>query len=402
MKFVYALAFAVSSYMFYKYKQKKQRLLLVHSNNRLSKLFHLINRKFFENYKPLLYLLSGHAQTFLLELLTILIRYFKKIFRFFNFKYERENYLLSDGGKIAVDHAIKIHIDALLEKKITKYDKILIIVPGVTSTSDDYYIKSFVEDFVDEFQCIVVNARGLAGIKLDSPFMVSSNCYKDLGEYIQTIAEQNKEKKIFAVGFSFGGYLLSRYLGTSSFNLPPNFLAGCGICYPICPYGIKNGEEKLYGIYSKATCNNMKKVFFNNIDTICSSEIYQQRIGLDKESISKVMNECTLFSEFDRIYTTKILGYNELSEYYEFCKLENHLSNIQVPFLSIFSEDDPIVPINTVPLKILQENPNTISVITQYGGHLGFFGGAVLPQREIDQPIKSFMKTVEILRDTEN
>ena len=68
----------------------------------------------------------------------------------------------------------------------------------------------------------------------------------------------------------------------------------------------------------------------------------------------------------------------------------------------MFTEDDPIIPINSVPFKALQANSNTVTVVTPHGGHLGFFGGVVIPQRIIDQPIRSFFKTVEILRDTAN
>ena len=68
----------------------------------------------------------------------------------------------------------------------------------------------------------------------------------------------------------------------------------------------------------------------------------------------------------------------------------------------MFTEDDPIIPINSIPFKTLQNNPNTVTVVTQNGGHLGFFGGIIIPQRIVDQPIRTFFKTVEILKDTSN
>jgi predicted alpha/beta-fold hydrolase len=396
MKFIYALGLVVSSYFLYKYKKKSQRLLLVHSNNRLSRLYHLINSKFFESFSPSLFLISGHAQTFLLELVAIVIRFLKKIFKIYKFKYEREIFDLSDGCKIAIDHAKKRNRKSRGEK-----DKILLIFPGVTSTSDDYYVKSLVEDFVDEYDCKVLNYRGFGGIRLYSPLMISTNCYKDVQEYIIKTCKENPLKKVFAVGFSFGGHLLSKALGDKPDIIPKNFFAGCGICYPTCLEQTKNyAEVHFRGLYSKATLVNLKKTFMENLDTIFS--VSNEYLLVDKEKIIQDITNAQLCSDWDTVYTCRVLKFNDINEYYKTTNVENYLANIRVPYLSMFCEDDPIIPITSVPFKTLQANPNTVTVVTQYGGHLAFFGGLVLPQRIIDQPIKSFLKTVEILRDTKN
>jgi predicted alpha/beta-fold hydrolase len=394
MKFIYALGLVVSSYFLYKYKKKSQRLLLVHSNNRLSRLYHLINTHFFESFSPSLFIISGHAQTFLLELVSIMIRFVKKIFKVYKFKYEREIFDLSDGCKIAIDHAKKRNRKSDKEK-----DKVLLIFPGVTSTSDDYYVKSLIEDFIDEYDCRVLNYRGFCGVKLYSPLMISTNCYKDVQEYIIKSCKENPWKKIFAVGFSFGGHLLAKALGDLPELIPPNFFAGCGICYPTCLQDTMNYAELHFnGLYSKASLVGLKKTFLDNLDAIFTET--NVHLLADKNQIIEDVKKAQLCSEWDTVFTCKYLKFETLSDYYKTSNLESYLAKINVPFLSMFCEDDPIIPINCVPFKTLQNNPNTVTVVTQYGGHLGFFGGLVVPQRTIDQPIKSFLKTVEILRDT--
>jgi predicted alpha/beta-fold hydrolase len=389
---MYALAVMVSSYYLFKYKKKSQVLKLVHSDNRLSKLYHLINRRFFEEFTPTLFLVSGHAQTFLLELLSILIRLIKKIFRFYKFKYDREVFQLNDGCKIAVDHAKKRNRKIHKEK-----DKILLIFPGITSSSDDYYVKSLIEDFLEESECRVVNARGLGGMRLYSPKMISSECYKDVREYIIKVCNENKGKKIFGVGFSFGGFLLSRALGENPEMIPSNFYAACGLCYPTCMEATKDfAEIHFNGLYSKTTLQNVKKCFFDNIEVIFEKLETKE----DRDSMTAKIESCQLMSHFDTVYTTWSLGFNHISEYYEYSRSEKYLSNIKVPFLSMFCEDDPIIPITSVPFKTLKSNPHMVTIVSPHGGHLAFFGGSVIPQRSLDQPIKSFMKVVEILRDT--
>ena len=402
MKFIYVVGLAVASYMLYKYKQKAQKLLMVHSNNRLSRLFHLINQKLFENFKPSFFLFSGHAQTFFLELAQLIVTLFKKVFKFYSFKYDRRIFTLSDGCKIAVDHARKTK----LSRKFKEYDKILVVLPGVTSTSDDYYVKAFIEDFCDEFDCRIINARGFGGIALYSPKMISSECYLDVKEYIEHVSKEYPNKKIFGVGFSMGGMLLARYLGSVGDKVPVNFHAGCGLCYPCCLEQTKNyAEVHFNGLYSKVSLNNVKTTFFNNLDVIFHEKFHSakgtENVFLEKEQILKEVDSCKLLSEFDKVYTTRVLGLNNVSEYYANSRLENYLGNIKVPFLSIFSEDDPIIPIHSIPFKSLQANPYTVTVVTQHGGHLGFFGGLLIPERIIEQPFRTFMKTVEILKETE-
>ena len=308
---------------------------------------------------------------------------------------------MSDGCKLAIDHAIKNKNNGVEE-----YEKILIVLPGITSTSEDYYVRILVEDFCDEYDCRVVNARGFGGMKLESPLMISSACYKDIEEYIQKVSLENPNKKIFGIGFSYGGMLLARYLGTNPAKIPSNFIAGCGICYPCCLEQTKNyAEVHFNGIYSKASLRNIKTTFFENIHNLFDQKYHSERntehIIKEKEKILKQINECKLMSEFDEVWTTRSLGLKNVSEYYVNSKLDQYISNIKVPFFSIFSEDDPIIPYDSIPFKILQNNANTVTVVTPHGGHLGFFSGLLIPQRLIHQPIRTFLKTVEILNDTE-
>lgn len=403
MKFIYVVGLAVASYLIYKYKQKAQKLLMVHSNNRLSRLFHLINAKLFENFKPSFFLFSGHAQTVFLEVAQLLVNLFKTIFKFYSFKYERKIFKLSDGCQIAIDQARKTK----LSKKFKEYDKILVVLPGVTSTSEDYYVKAFIEDFCEEFDCRVINARGFGGMPLFSPKMISSECYLDVKEYIEYVCKENSNKKVFGVGFSMGGMMLARYLGSVGDKVPENFHAGCGLCYPCCLEQTKNyAEVHFNGLYSKASLSNVKTTFFNNLDVIFQEKFFNNMgdnsLYLERDKIIQDVRDCTLLSDFDRIYTTRILGLKSVYEYYDNSKLENYLKNIKVPFLSIFSEDDPIVPIDSIPFKSLQSNTHTVTVVTQHGGHLGFFGGLLIPERIIEQPFRTFMRTVEILKDTES
>jgi poly(3-hydroxyalkanoate) synthetase len=41
------------------------------------------------------------------------------------------------------------------------------------------------------------------------------------------------------------------------------------------------------------------------------------------------------------------------------------LKKIKIPFLSIFTKDDPIIPYEAIPLKLFQQNSNLITIISK-------------------------------------
>jgi predicted alpha/beta-fold hydrolase len=397
MKFFYALGFFVSSYALYKYKKKEKEnnLLVVHSNSKLAKFFKMITDHFLETYADSFFLYTGHAQTFFLELCDLLLQFLRKYFNFFKFKYRREEFILQDGGTLNID------IAKVKGKEEAQNNKILLVLSGFTSVSEEYYIKYFLDNFVEEFDCRVLNSRGIGG-KMTSPLMISSHCYSDIKEYLDYLNFTHPEKKVFCVGFSYGGMLLARCLGAFHSQLPSNLIGACGICYPHCLEQTKKYvETQLGGFYSKYSAKNLKKCFLDNVDVIFDpKKNLNESILRDKEIIIEKITNLNHVSDFDNIYTYRILNFETFDDYYIDSKLDPFLSKINIPFLSVFSQDDPIIPYEAIPLQLYQNNPNLVTIISKKGGHLGFFSG-MIPHRWIDIPVKTFMKTVEIIHDVE-
>ena len=45
------------------------------------------------------------------------------------------------------------------------------------------------------------------------------------------------------------------------------------------------------------------------------------------------------------------------------------------PLLLVASEDDPIVPIASLPLDAMEANPLIVTAVTRHGGHMGYTAG---------------------------
>ena len=111
------------------------------------------------------------------------------------------------------------------------------------------------------------------------------------------------------------------------------------------------------------------------------------------------MKQAKTMRDYSINYLVYVYGYKDSEEYYRKTNLKYQISKISVPFLSWFTEDDPIVPISSVPFDEYQKNTNTVTIVTEQGGHLGFYSGTLLPKRVLKEPLMNFFNLVEILKE---
>jgi predicted alpha/beta-fold hydrolase len=396
VRIMYAIGFIISSYMLYKYNKttlERKIFSFISSNSKFSKF--LINEKVLDSYCPTFYLFSGHAHTFLLEVCQRFFRLLVRLIQVYKYKFHRKLFRLSDGGQVGVDHCIT--------KNTQNLKKILLIIPGYTSSSEDDYIRGFLDNFVDNFDCRVMNHRGFGGVNLSSAVPISTYEVNDIEEYVKHISQEGK--KIFLVGFSFGGMLLTRYLGRNPESIPECVIGGSGVCYPTNLTKVQSHcESQLGGFYSRTIAKDLKSYLERNFDTLSKSKksapeltnIENEQFKNEKRNkISKI----EYVSDFDAVFTYQALGFNSLEDYLNDSDLEQYIAKIQHPYLSIFTEDDPIIPVQHVPVKTYENNPNLVTAICKEGGHLAFFSG-IIPQRWICTPIKSFLNLIEFQHDS--
>jgi predicted alpha/beta-fold hydrolase len=92
------------------------------------------------------------------------------------------------------------------------------------------------------------------------------------------------------------------------------------------------------------------EVIFDSVQ--CKPEI----LTINLKLLRKLRKWNTYIHEIDEIYTARVLGFKTIEEYYEDLGIDKFLENIKVPFLSVFTEDDPIIPHHEVPINILKKN----------------------------------------------
>ena len=94
--------------------------------------------------------------------------------------------------------------------------------------------------------------------------------------------------------------------------------------------------------------------------------------GLDMTRISKVET----WRDFDEEFTRKVHPkWPSTAQYYYEASCLQKVRDIKVPTLVLHSKDDPIVPIDCLPIDECEANRNIITAVTDRGGHVCYFMG---------------------------
>ena len=98
-----------------------------------------------------------------------------------------------------------------------------------------------------------------------------------------------------------------------------------------------------------------------------------ERFNINFEDIKKVKT----WHDWDKHYTSKIYShkYPNLADYYHASSSMHKIQGIKKPTLVIHSKDDPIIPIECLPMDECLANPKIIVGVVEKGGHVCYFEG---------------------------
>jgi len=93
----------------------------------------------------------------------------------------------------------------------------LIILPGLTGGKIDTYVTNVcMEALKKKFRVVIYQNRVLSD-KVVLPEIGYLDLFEDLGEALTLIERKYPDNKIFAIGYSYGANLLTKFLGTKNF-----------------------------------------------------------------------------------------------------------------------------------------------------------------------------------------
>eukprot|EP00340_Litonotus_pictus_P007660 CAMPEP_0170519590 /NCGR_PEP_ID=MMETSP0209-20121228/4955_1 /TAXON_ID=665100 ORGANISM="Litonotus pictus, Strain P1" /NCGR_SAMPLE_ID=MMETSP0209 /ASSEMBLY_ACC=CAM_ASM_000301 /LENGTH=335 /DNA_ID=CAMNT_0010805521 /DNA_START=208 /DNA_END=1215 /DNA_ORIENTATION=+ len=328
----------------------------------------------------------------------------KKLLGFYKYDTTRKIVPAKDGENIYVDFSFKTkQVDDKSSNMndfefIRKFDnsKILVIIPGACGTSGEFYLTDVMERFTQEnFKCIAINHRGVLNYKLKNDKLYHTGYTEDMKDVFEFLSKNIKNSQYFVMGFSMGGNIVTKFLGENeNCGSKYNIKGGCSVCGPLDLFKFNKLTEELdpIKIYSKFFCKNLKSIFNKNKNELTSSFSEKK-----KEDLNKKLAESVMASEFYTNYIFESFDFKSQEEYQRINSGARYVNRISIPYLSIFAEDDPLIPCDSIEQHQINKNENVVLAIAKSGGHVGFFKGLFF-KRWIHEPIIDFIRDVAELK----
>ncbi|KAI7825055.1 Alpha/Beta hydrolase protein [Kickxella alabastrina] len=312
-------------------------------------------------------------------------------------EYDRETLTMYDGGKVSLDWYPKRPVPTIPLSDVsstsssitigTSTPPIVVILPGTFSSSREYYIRHLAKSLhtrgPNRCHVVVLNHRGCNRTPLTTPRLHSFDYTGDLEETIAHLSTLYPCALLAAVGYSLGGNILTKYLGEQGKNC--KLSAAITIC---CPYDVtklyaKLDEPSLFNKYvlQPSLSSRAKAYVKDHIDVIQGGS---RQYDLDGFFASKNV------TEMNALLTAPLSGFESCEQYYRESSSCAYVPKISTPLLAINSKDDPLVPVDAIPINTFKNNPSTVLILVDNGGHLGFLTGVVPKIWYIDPVIQFF------------
>ncbi len=236
-------------------------------------------------------------------------------------------------------------------------EAIITLFHGLEGSTERYYMVELMKMLIKKGYSVVgVNFRG-CGSKLNNrPRFYHSGETNDYQTVFNWISETYPDKKIGAVGFSLGGNALAKYLGEAGEKSLVNTAVAVSV-----PYDLRLGSI----ILSKG---------FHRVYEYRFLRTLRKKLDQKRKRFPKLpeFSGSTIY-EFDDQVTAPIHGFEGAEDYYEQCSARRFVEGINIDTLLVHSKTDPLCPIVAMPLAKINQNPFTDYIITEEGGHVGFW-----------------------------
>jgi len=280
--------------------------------------------------------------------------------------YTRTIRTLADGGEVAVDWE---HGSA--DTARDSETPIVVILPGITGSSQSDYCKALVNIIRDQVgaRVAVFNFRGRGGVKVKSPRTYCAANSEDLSEILDYINSTFPRAPVVALGVSLGGIILGNYLAEKGESARSKLHAA--VLISVC-FDTFEGTKSL-------ETPGLNRLLNRHLATRLVATIKEVKEHFDNNkrwNLEQVFSSTTV-REFDISLTTKMFGYKDVYEYYADARLYDKVESIKVPTLAINAADDPFQPDDSLPKEAAAVSSHVALLTTRYGGHVGWMEGWV-------------------------
>nr|WP_255522926.1 hydrolase [Neiella litorisoli] len=244
---------------------------------------------------------------------------------------------------------------------------IVLLIHGLEGSATSDYIVGMADALLGHgFAPVVMEFRGCGEAPNTTERAYHSGEISDLETVLKQLQQQYPAQPIDAVGFSLGGNVLARYLGTHRQHSVINkaVIISAPLDLAACANQMTHWTARIYQRHL------LQSLIAKTIAK--RHQVNWQSFALPSDSELRKMNT---FWQFDDRVTAPLHGFKDAHDYYRQCSGKQYLSDITQPTLIIHANDDPFMNRDVIPK--LSELPKNINyLLSQHGGHVGFITGS--------------------------
>ncbi len=285
---------------------------------------------------------GGHLQTMYPSL-------FRKIT---DVEYTRERIEIPDGDFLDLDWS-----RATASRRTPSA---VIISHGLEGSSDRAYVRGMARAFnAAGWDAIGWNFRGCSGEMNRLPHFYHSGAIDDLDYVVRHV--QATHQRIALVGFSLGGNLTLKYLGTFFEKMPTQVVGAVTWSVPV---DLAAGAKKMDEPSNRLYMIRFMRMLHKKIEA--KSRMFPEKLSAEG------LRSIKTFSEFDGRYTAPLHGFKNAMDYWTRASAKPVLPKIRVPTLLINALNDPFLTPDCFPTKEAHSSECFFLETPSEGGHVGF------------------------------
>lgn len=246
------------------------------------------------------------------------------------------------------------------EKHVKRRGPLVIVLHGLEGSSESSHVLGIGQKaYKHGFNVVRLNMRNCGGSMKHSQTLYNAGMYHDLHAVMNILhVEEGFDEFIFA-GYSLGGNLMLN--AAIEHEGKQKIRAVCTVSPAIdLDHAVRSIEQPQNRLYQDWFLRTLKQKL--SAKTKQFPEIYK---AAELEKVSTIR-------DFDDSFTAPYGGYGNAERYYSQASTKGKIGKLSVPTLIIAAKDDPLVPVDTFE-KLNQQNPLLDLLITEFGGHCGFF-----------------------------
>ncbi|CCQ09269.1 Hydrolase, alpha/beta fold family functionally coupled to Phosphoribulokinase [Pseudoalteromonas luteoviolacea B = ATCC 29581] len=241
---------------------------------------------------------------------------------------------------------------------------LVIVLHGLEGNIDSFYARGMMEAaFKQGFDAVLMHFRNCSAEPNRMPRAYHSGETEDLGFLVDTLRRRFPDRCLYAVGFSLGGNVLTKYLGEQGKHCQ---LKGASVVS--APFDLSSScqviRRSCFKLYQKYLLDKLKRSTARKLAQVAPV------LQLDHKEL---MNINDLW-QFDERVTAPLHGFNNAEDYYTKASGKPYLKKIAIPTLVIHAEDDPMLSEQAIP-KIEDVSESVRLAVSHRGGHVGFLSG---------------------------